>query len=87
MYVKSSSKRRIPVIGRDKSPLLEEDQKIYAGCYVNASIELWAQKGQWGSRVNAGLRGVQFDSDGEAFSGASVADDDDFVDYEEEVSF
>jgi hypothetical protein len=84
MYVKSSSKRRIPVIDRDKSPLKDEDDKIYGGCYVNANIELWAQKGQWGNRVNAGLRGVQFDSDGERFSGASVAGDDEFVDYEPE---
>jgi hypothetical protein len=87
VYVKTSSKRRPPVVDRDKSPIQEEDDKVYGGCYVNANIELWAQKGQWGNRVNAGLRGVQFDSDGERFVGSSAEDEDEFIDYEEEVSF
>lgn len=44
-------------------------RKIYSGCYVNASIELWAQDNQYGQRINAQLRGVQFLRDGEAFGG------------------
>lgn len=84
MFVKAASKKRVPVVDKDKTPLTEDDDKIYAGCYVNAIIDLWAQNNQYGKRINASLRGIQFDSHGEPFSGTSVARDEDFVDYEEE---
>jgi hypothetical protein len=87
MVLRTSSVRRVPVVDRDKTPLTEEDEKPYAGCYVNASVDVYPQKGQWGNRINGSLRGIQFDSDGDRFTGASVAGDDEFVDYEEEVSF
>lgn len=80
--IKASNARRPMVIGRDKSPLTEDDGIIYAGCYVNAIIELWAQNNSWGKRVNANLLGVQFAKDGEPFGdGVSVgADDFDIID-------
>jgi hypothetical protein len=67
MYVSASSVKRVPVVGADMSPLTEEDGKPYAGCFVNASIRLWAQDNEWGKRVNAQLRAVQFFKDGEPF--------------------
>ena len=66
----------------DRSPLTEADGVIYAGCYVNASIEFWAQDNNFGKRINAQLRGVQFNGDGDAFSAGRPADADEF----EEVS-
>jgi len=51
---------------------------LYAGCYVNASIEIWAQDNQWGQRINAQLRGIQFYKDGDAFGSGSAASDDEF---------
>ncbi len=84
VYVKANSKRRVPIIQRDKSPIVEEDDVVYGGCYVNAIIDLWAQDSEYGKRINAALRGIQFDSDGERFSGAAAVTDADFVDYEEE---
>lgn len=51
---------------------------IYAGCYVNASIEIWAQDNQYGKRLNASLRGVQFVRDGDAFSGGRPAESSEF---------
>ena len=51
---------------------------IYAGCYVNASVEIWAQDNQWGKRLNAQLRGVQFVRDGDSFSAARPASVDEF---------
>jgi hypothetical protein len=68
------------VIDVNKSPLTEEDGKPYAGCFVNASIELWVQDNNYGKRINATLAGVQFYRDGEHFGGGSIADTDDFED-------
>ena len=44
----------------------------YAGCYVNATITLWTQDNEYGSRINANLRLVQFAKDGDAFGAAAA---------------
>lgn len=81
MFVSSRSATRPLVLGRDKSQLSEEDGIVYAGCYVNCSLELWAQDNSYGKRVNAQLGGVQFVKDGDAFAGGgSAADENDFDD-------
>jgi len=81
MYVSARSKVRPTVIDRDRTPLNQEDGKPYSGCYVNASIELWAQDNKFGKRINAQLRGVQFFADGDAFAGGSTpADAEEFED-------
>lgn len=41
--------------------------QIYSGCYVNATVRLWAQDNDYGKRLNAELKAVQFVRDGEAF--------------------
>lgn len=66
------------VIDRDRSPLSARSGRPYAGCYVNASIELWAQDNSYGQRVNAQLRGIQFLRDGDSFSAGRPADADEF---------
>jgi hypothetical protein len=77
--VKASNKVRPTVVDRQRTPLVEEDNIIYAGCYVNVFIEPWAQNNSYGKRVNANLLGVQFVKDGEPFGdGAKVASTDDF---------
>lgn len=79
LFISSTSKTRPLAINRDKSPLTEADGVLYSGCYVNVSLELWAQDNQWGKRINAQIGGVQFNRDGDAFSGGgSAADEDDF---------
>lgn len=80
--IKAANNKRPKVIDRDKSTLMEEDDKPYSGCYVNAVIDLWYQNNSYGKRVNANLLGVQFFKDGEPFESGSVADDDDFDEYE-----
>lgn len=80
LYISSRSAARPLVIDANKSPLTEKDGKPYAGCYVNASIELWAQDNNYGKRVNASLRGVQFLRDGDAFAGGAPASEDEFDD-------
>lgn len=61
-----------------KNQLPRNTGVIYPGCYVNASIEFWAQDNQFGKRINAQLRGVQFAKDGDSFSAARPASDDEF---------
>jgi hypothetical protein len=78
MSIKASSAKRPMVLDRDRTPLSEDDNRIYAGCHVNAIIELWAQNNQWGKRINANLLGVQFFKDGEPFSDGVTASADDF---------
>lgn len=78
MFVSARSKTRPLVIDRDKSALTAADGKPYAGCYVNASIELWPQDNNYGKRINASLRGVQFLRDGDAFAGGGAASEDEF---------
>ncbi len=50
---------------------------IYAGCYVNAKVEMWAQGGTY-SGMRCGLLGVQFDAAGDSFGGASRVSDEGF---------
>lgn len=80
LYVSASSDARPTLIDRDKTPLVEADGRPYAGCYVVVSIDIWAQDNNYGKRINATLRGVQFSKDGDAFSGARPADADEFDD-------
>lgn len=70
-YISARSQVRPTIINRDRSPVTKEDGVIYSGCYCNLSIEIWAQQNQFGKRLNATLRGLQFFADGDAFSGAA----------------
>lgn len=85
-FVAARNKSRPLVIDKDKSPLTAADGKPYAGCYVNAIIDIWAQDNKFGKRINATLSGVQFAKDGEAFSGSSPASTNDFEDLSSELS-
>ena len=69
VFFNTSSQKRPGVYDRDQTPLTADDGRPYAGCYVNVMVEFWCQDNQFGKRVNAELRGVQFDSDGEPFGG------------------
>lgn len=70
------------VIDQNRQPLTQASGKPYSGCYVNASIAIWAQQNQHGRRINAQLRGVQFVRDGEPLAGGSPASADEFGEVE-----
>lgn len=76
--IKASNNKRPMVIDKDKSPLTQDDDRLYAGCYVNAIVELWAQNNSYGKRINANLLGVQFAKDGQPFADGVSASADDF---------
>jgi hypothetical protein len=80
-FISARSSTRPLILDRDKSPLVASDGRPYGGCFVNTSLEIWAQDNQFGKRVNATLKGVQFNRDGDAFSGGGApASPDDFDD-------
>jgi len=84
MYVSARNPLKPYVVDLNKTPLVAEDGRPYAGCFVNAVLELWTQDNNYGKRVNATLLGVQFYKDGESFVGGGVADDSDFDDLSSE---
>jgi len=83
-FITSSNRQRPVVVNRDRTPVTEEDGVIYAGCYVNANVTLWVQDNQFGKRVNANLRSVQFVKDGEAFGVEPVVADEEFEELDED---
>lgn len=81
MALTAKSTIRPLVIDRDRSTLAEADGKPYAGCYVNASVEIFVYDSS-GIGVSAGLAGVQFVKDGDAFGGGQAAAPEDFDELE-----
>ena len=65
--IKASTKKRPTLVNRDKTPIAEEDNILYGGCYVNASIDIWVMDNSYGKKVLASLNAIQFVKDGEAF--------------------
>lgn len=87
LYV--SARNQNPVDVRDRDPkvhLTESSGRPYAGCYVNALLDIYAQDNSYGQRINATLVGVQFKRDGEAFAGGAPASDDEFEKFDEDIS-
>jgi hypothetical protein len=89
MSLAAGSLTRPLVIDRDKSPLTSEDGKPYAGCYVNAKVDIFAYDSNGNKGVSAKLLVVQFVKDGESFGGGKPPSADDMpdlgVDEEEEA--
>ncbi len=67
------------ILDNDKTPLAQTSGKLFAGCYVDAVVDIYAQTGE-NSGVRCGLMGVQFRRTGDSFGGAGTAKDDDFED-------
>jgi hypothetical protein len=81
--IKCGNPKRITIIDRDKTPLTEEDGKIYAGCYVNVLIDLYYYDKQYGKFILSNIYGIQFSKDGESLEGRIVDVTDDFTDLDE----
>lgn len=65
--------------------LTEEDGKLYGGCYVNATVRFWPMDSkQYGRRVCAQVKAVQFWRDGEPFGAPRVDAAEEFGDTSEE---
>lgn len=84
--INANSSKRPVVLNRDKSAITEDDEIIYSGCYINASIGIAGYTyGKVKKGVKAYLNGVQFKADGERFAADAAddfdveEDDDDFM--------
>jgi hypothetical protein len=67
------------VVDRNANDITQDQGIIYSGCRVIALLEIWAQDStDFGKRINATIRGVQFFADDERFSGSGTASDDEF---------
>lgn len=86
LFIKASSKQPPKVVGRQRQPITEESGIIYAGCMVNAQIDIWAQANKFGNFLNCKLLAVQYWADGERF-GAAGADVNAFDTAEDDVPF
>lgn len=86
MYISARNVARPTVVDADKRPLVAADGRPYAGCYINAILDLWVQDNNYGKRINATLMGVQFARHGESFTGGGAATADDFEDVSEGVT-
>lgn len=65
------------VIDQRKNQVTENDGKLYAGMYVNVTLDIYAQDGQ-NSGIRCGLIALQLNRDGDSFGGASAGSADDF---------
>jgi hypothetical protein len=84
MALKAGSTKRPLVIDADKTPLVESDDKLYAGCYVNAILEFWySDHPKGGKQILGNLLAIQFYRDGNPFSDRVTASIDDFEDVSE----
>ena len=85
LYLSASNKLKPLVCDNVAAPgtttpkvLVATDGRVYSGCYVNATVELWPMDNKWGKRINASLMGVQFARDGQRLSGGGVSTVDDY---------
>ena len=67
---RKEDKGRPTVVDRKGTPVSEKDGVVYAGCYVNAKVDLYVQNSEY-KGIRASLLGVQFVKDGEPFSAGS----------------
>lgn len=67
---------------RRNNPVTRDEGLFYSGCYVNAVVDVWAQAKDYPG-VRCSLVGLQFNCDGDAFSGAARLKDDAFAPLED----
>lgn len=66
------------VLDKDLTPLLKGSSRPYAGCYVNAVVQVYGWKAPHGFGVGADLKAVQFVRDGEPFGSRGMEIEDMF---------
>jgi hypothetical protein len=83
--IRASSRKRILTIDKDRTPVTEQDNLFYGGCYVNGLVSFWySEHPAGGKQILMNVSGVQFYRDGEAFGSYTAATTDDFEDESED---
>lgn len=81
--IKSTSKNRIIILGKDaKTPIVEDDNLIYGGCYVNSAISLFAYN-KISTGIASNFHAIQFVKHGDSFSGLHIDTNDFFSSIED----
>lgn len=79
MFITAKSDARPAVVDGQRNSVVKGDAHWpYSGCYVNASINIFAWKNEFGKGVSASLRAIQFVKDGPSFGAAKVNPEDEF---------
>lgn len=78
LVLSTNSKNRPAVLSTNGRDIVtdEDDCTIYAGCYVNAKVRLWAQDNKYGKRINSEMVAIQFAADGESLDDSHVSLDE-----------
>lgn len=78
MSITASNAAKPLILDRDPNVhLTPADGRPYAGCYVNANIEIYAYD-KSGNGISANLGGVQYNRAGDSFVGGTPAKPEDF---------
>ncbi|MES2460790.1 MAG: ssDNA-binding protein [Armatimonadota bacterium] len=86
-FITARNTTRPGVVNRDLSPIVAEDNIIYAGCYANATVEVYPYvHPKSGPGISFSLRNVQYLRKGEPFGKAPANPEEDFTVVEEEES-
>lgn len=75
VFINVSTKQKPGVVDEKVQPIIEEGE-IYGGCYVRASLSVYAYDMSGNKGVSFGLRNIQKVADGESFGGRTRAEDD-----------
>lgn len=84
--IRAMNTKKPTVINRDKTPITDDDNIIYSGCYVNAQISPWGFNKK-SKGVSANLMGIQFVKDGDRLGAEVVASVDDFDAIDDDALF
>lgn len=78
-YVNTNNEKRPSILNRDGTPLTASDGVVYAGCYVDFIIEVYAYSHPVGGKgVSSSFKGLRFRKDGDAFAGGAPVTADAF---------
>jgi hypothetical protein len=79
MFISARTTNKPGVVDRNLEPIDEASGRIYAGCYVNAVVEVYPYvHPKSGPGITFSFRNVQFLRDGEPFGEKRVAASEDF---------
>lgn len=79
-YISANNEDKPELITKQKDEeghwIPAREGQIYSGCIVNMLVQIWVQDNEFGKRVNARLKAVQFVAKGEAFGNSGPVDTD-----------
>lgn len=85
---KKNPEGKLTVVDQSNTPIMKGDKRLYSGCYVDASIDVYAYfNNDSGNSIAASLKGVKLRSEGERFvGGPQINVEDEFEDIEVDES-